>query len=96
MTILPLQPDSGARPLPPGWCYQCFDNGRLCRGPGRHDRAQPDTLTAVAERLTDRLLVDADLPGCSRWDAGHVALVRAVIADLAMYVDVAEQHLAGR
>lgn len=82
---------SGHHTVPSTWCYQCGTTG--C---SRHDReARPSTLVRTAERIADRTLMDAEMPEPGNWDAGHVALVRAIIAELSMLVDVAEQ-VAGR
>lgn len=76
-----------SRPVPDDWCYQCA--ARSC---SRHDRApRPSTLVRTAERIADRTLMDAEMPEPGEWDPGHVALVRAIIDELALLADVAEQ-----
>lgn len=86
----PLDPDS--RPLPDGWCYACWEATHQRRG---HHRAQPDTLTATAERIAARALLDAEMPfRLADWQVGQIALVRAVATELYMIATSTEAHLA--
>ena len=89
MRIQPLDPPI-ARPSRPAVQSTAppLDSARL----SGHERApRPSTLVRTAERIADHTLTEAKLPELGGWDAGHFALVRAIIAELSMVIDVAEQ-----